>query len=135
MQTAYENNESFNISIPVASGHSYYFALYFSEISDSVTAAGQRVFKLDVRNDAGVVFKDRTIDLYAKANMSLYGIYETTSANFPAFVGDEGLLNFSFQRLPNSTYGPLICGMEVLRVSDNDMSLGTLDGDGNLYTL
>lgn len=130
MQTAYQNDEYFSINMSVASGYSYFFELYFTEISENVTAAGQRVFELDVLNGTGDLFASSTIDLYSLGYLHSHEV----SPKYPVFVQAGGDLNFSFQKLTNSIYGPLICGLELLRISDNDMSLGSDEQDDHCLT-
>lgn len=130
MQTALQDEEYINIEISVpASGHAYFYAVYLAEIDENVTGAGQRVFKLEVHDDQGVLrsFVEK-IDLYMAGGLTRYQARELYSPD-PIFSGDGRHLNFSFQRLPNSTYGPLVCGLELLRLSDNEMSLSTHDDD------
>lgn len=129
MQTAYMSNDSFNINfIDFTGTHGYFYMLYFSEISSQVTAPGQRVFDETTFNGT-FTMSSSSIDLYSNETNSLYGVVESFNTNI-LIVQEGGYLNFSFQKsFATSIYGPLICALELQRLSDAEMSLSTLQSD------
>ncbi|KAH7297424.1 hypothetical protein KP509_26G069200 [Ceratopteris richardii] len=126
MQRAYESSDFFNISFNLASGTSYHFTLYYSEISTNVTMDGERVFSLQVFN--GSDFGSAMLDLFKLANNTHNNVYITYSI-YPMYIGSAGVANFAFTKQNGSRFGPIICGLELFQVFDNDMSLGTDDDE------
>ncbi|KAI5063253.1 hypothetical protein GOP47_0021800 [Adiantum capillus-veneris] len=132
LQTAYERDDAFNLTFSLPSSRFYHFALYYAELSTNVTMPGQRVFKLQVFNASSSLFGEVTLDLFKLNNNSRFNVYMTYT-KFPLYVGIQGFLNLIFTKDGNSTYGPIVCGLELLQFFDHDMSLGT--DDDEVHTL
>ncbi|KAH7297442.1 hypothetical protein KP509_26G069900 [Ceratopteris richardii] len=127
LQTAYESSDSFIISFGLPSGTSYHFTLYFAEISMNVTNVGDRVFSLQVFNGSAL-FGSANIDLYKLANGTHNLVYITYST-FPMYIGTAGVANFVFTKQNGSRFDPIIAGLELFQIFDNDMSSGTDDDE------
>ncbi|KAH7297413.1 hypothetical protein KP509_26G068600 [Ceratopteris richardii] len=127
LQTAYESSASLNISFSLPSGTSYHFTLYFSEISMNVTMDGDRVFSLQVFNGS-TLYGYTELDLYKLSN-DTHNLVHITYSAFPMYISSAGAVNFVFMKQNGSRFGPIIAGLELFQVFDNDMSLGTDDDE------
>ncbi|KAH7307103.1 hypothetical protein KP509_22G045800 [Ceratopteris richardii] len=130
LQTAYEEQNSIEISFTLTVGGYYFIFLHFAEISPNVTGAGQRVFDFQVHNGTNIIGWWYDWDTYVESGNlvnSLVYYYYTR----PIYIagGDDGHFGVSFQRKDNSTYGPMISGLDLLQVFDRDISWGTNDSD------
>ncbi|KAH7297437.1 hypothetical protein KP509_26G069500 [Ceratopteris richardii] len=127
LQTAYESSDSFNISFSLPSGTSYHFTLYYVEISMNITMNGDRVFSLQVLNGS-TLFYATELDLYKLAG-DVHNMAYITYSLLPMYIGSAGVVNFAFTKQNGSRFGPIIAGLELFQIFDNDMSLGTNDDE------
>ncbi|KAH7297447.1 hypothetical protein KP509_26G070300 [Ceratopteris richardii] len=127
LQTAYENSDSFNISFNLLPEKYYHFTQYFSEISTNVTMDGQRVFNFQVYI-GGSLFGSELLDIYKNTSNTHDNPLYTYSV-YPMYVGSATVVSFVFMKQNGSKFGPLISGLELFQIFDNDMSLGTDDDE------
>eukprot|EP00250_Pteridium_aquilinum_P022388 c25365_g2_i6 orf=50-2548(+) len=128
IQDAYQSDDSINLTFSLPPNHFYHYTLYFSELSANVTLPGQRVFQEQVFNGTKSLFAEETTDIFKFKHNTRFIMYELY-AGIPVYVGIEGFISFIFTKQHDSIYGPLICGLEILQVSDHDMPLGIDDDE------
>ncbi|KAH7306975.1 hypothetical protein KP509_22G040600 [Ceratopteris richardii] len=130
LQTARVDAEIIDINFTVPSGKFFHIEMVYAEISPSVSAVGERVFNAEIFNGSNIFF-DSDYDIYLEAGNETYSVL-ISSLIKPMLVGSEGSFEFRLQKTDTSTFGPLICGLELFQLFDRNLSLGTDDADASI---
>ncbi|KAI5074372.1 hypothetical protein GOP47_0010333 [Adiantum capillus-veneris] len=128
LQTAITGtNLSYSFTQSVSSSAKYLVTMHFSEFSPNVTGSGQRVFDIYTNVwQQGIQPWASNVDIFNLSGGQFMGA-ELYSTQPITPVNDSIVLNFKSS--PNSSYGPIISGIQVLLLTTNPLSNLTSSDD------
>ncbi|MCO5563254.1 hypothetical protein L7F22_016891 [Adiantum nelumboides] len=129
LQSAFVASPSITLSLSkIAEGRTYVAVLYFAEIDPAVTAAGQRVFNVEVNGE--LYNTEGPIDAM---NMS-GGAYDAASYTLVVRprAGDSQLF-FNISAAPSSRFAPFLAASEFFLLANVTSSALSFPDDGQFY--